>query len=72
MSELSVSAHLCAESLAGRYIDGNLSYEQVLDMCKEYRISKHMLDVHIVAWRKALGEEALLQYDISRGVEVAT
>lgn len=69
---LSVSEHLMADILAGRYMDGDLSYAQVLDMCKEYRIPKSVLDMHIVAWRKTLGEEALLQYDISRGVEVAT
>lgn len=52
-------------------MDGDLSYAQVLDMCKEkYGISKKTLDEHIVLWRKALGEEALLDYDILKGVEV--
>ena len=68
---LSVSEHLIADTLAGRYVDGDLSYTQVLDMCREeYGISKKTLDEHIVLWRKALGEEALLKYDIQRGVKV--
>ena len=68
---LSVSEHLMADILAGRYMDGDLSYAQVLDMCKEECcVSKETLDAHIVLWRKALGEEALLKYDIQKGVEV--
>ena len=61
-----------ADIVAGQYIDGNLSYKQALNLCKRNGTSKSLLDAAIVDWRKALGEEALLQYNISRGVEVET
>ncbi len=59
-----------ADIVAGQYIDGNLSYKQAINLCKRNGASKAALDSAIVDWRKALGEEALLKYDIQKGVEV--
>lgn len=59
-----------ADIYAGRYVDGNLSYKQAINLCKRNGASKAALDSAIVDWRKALGEEALLKYDIHKGVEV--
>lgn len=59
-----------ADIAAGHYIDGNLSYKQALNLCKRNGASKAALVSAIVDWRKALGEESLLKYDIQKGVEV--
>lgn len=59
-----------ADIMAGQYIDGNLSYKQAINLCKRNGASKAALDSAIVDWRKALGEEVLLKYDIQKGVEV--
>jgi hypothetical protein len=59
-----------ADIVAGQYIDGNLSYKQAINLCKRNGASKAALDSAIVDWRKALGEEVLLKYDIQKGVEV--
>ena len=59
-----------ADIVAGQYVDGNLSYKQAINLCKRNGASKAALDSAIVNWRKALGEEALLKYDIQKGVEV--
>ena len=59
-----------ADIVAGQYIDGNLSYKQDINLCKLNGASKAALDSAIVDWRKALGEESLLKYDIQKGVEV--
>lgn len=59
-----------ADIVAGQYIDGNLSYKQAINLCKRNGASKAALDSAIVDWRKALGEESLLKYDIQKGVEV--
>lgn len=59
-----------ADIVAGQYIDGNLSYKQAINLCKRNGVSKAALDSAIVDWRKALGEEVLLKYDIQKGVEV--
>ena len=59
-----------ADIVSGQYIDGNLSYKQAINLCKRNGASKAALDSAIVDWRKALGEEALLKYDIQKGVEV--
>lgn len=59
-----------ADIVAGQYIDGNLSYKQAINLCKRNGASKAALDSAIADWRKALGEEALLKYDIKKGVEV--
>ena len=59
-----------ADIVAGQYIDGNLSYKQAIKLCKRNGASKAALDSAIVDWRKALGEEVLLKYDIQKGVEV--
>lgn len=59
-----------ADIVAGQYIDGNLSYKQAINLCKRNEASKAALDSAIVDWRKALGEEVLLKYDIQKGVEV--
>ena len=59
-----------ADIVAGQYIDGNLSYKQAINLCKRNGASKAALDSTIVDWRKALGEEVLLKYDIQKGVEV--
>ena len=59
-----------ADIVAGQYIDGNLSYKQAINLCKRNGASKTALDSAIVDWRKALGEEVLLKYDIQKGVEV--
>lgn len=59
-----------ADIVAGQYIDGNLSYKQAINLCKRNGASKAALDSAIVDWRKALGKEVLLKYDIRKGVEV--
>ena len=59
-----------ADIVAGQYIDGNLSYKQAINLCKRNGASKAALDSAIVDWRKSLGEEVLLKYDIQKGVEV--
>ena len=59
-----------ADIVAGQYIDGSLSYKQAINLCKRNGASKAALDSAIVDWRKALGEEVLLKYDIQKGVEV--
>ena len=59
-----------ADIVAGQYIDGNLYYKQAINLCKRNGASKAALDSAIVDWRKALGEEVLLKYDIQKGVEV--
>lgn len=61
-----------ADIVAGHYIDGNLSYKQAVNMCKRNGASKAALDSAIVDWRKALGEESMIQNDILRGLEVPT
>lgn len=60
-----------ADIVAGQYIDGNLSYKQAINLCKRNGTSKAALDSAIVDWRKALGEEVLLKYDIQKGVEAS-
>lgn len=61
-----------ADIVAGQYIDGNLSYKQALNLCGRNGVSKAALDAAIVSWRKALGEEAFIQNDICKGLEVPT